>query len=235
MLSITGITVTYGKSPVLREVSLEVRREEAVAILGRNGVGKTTLLRTIMGLHPVIEGHIVFQDFDVTTAPAYRRARLGMAYVPQGRGIFPYLTVEENLKVAFAALYGRSSRANERLLDYAFELFPALYEIRDRKGGNLSGGQQQQLAIARALVTAPRLLLLDEPTEGLQPSIVQQIREALSRIRYESKIGILIVEQRLDFAWIFADRYYVMHKGQIVDSGFTRDRDPGEIEAMLGV
>lgn len=235
MLRVENLTAAYGESPVLWGIHLEVGPGEAVALLGRNGVGKTTFLRTVVGLHPVREGRLLFEDWEVTRLPAYQRARLGIAYVPQGRGILPHLTVEENLKVALAALAGRVHVLAQEIPGYIYELFPALYPLRGRKGGNLSGGQQQQLAIARALVTRPRLLLLDEPTEGLQPSVVEEIREALARIRQELRIGVLLVEQYLDFAWAFAERYYVMQKGRIVAQGRTQEHDPAIVERMLGV
>lgn len=235
MLRVMDLSAAYGTSPVLWGNQLEVAPGEAVALLGRNGVGKTTLLRTLIGLHPTRGGRLIFRERDVTQLPAYQRARLGMAHVPQGRGIFPHLTVEENLRVALAALSGRVHVLAQEIPEYIYDLFPALSSLRERKGGNLSGGQQQQLAIARALVTRPHLLLLDEPTEGLQPSVVEQIREALGRIRHELKVAVLLVEQKLDFAWAFAERYYVMQKGRIVAWGHTQIHDPVIVERMLGV
>jgi urea transport system ATP-binding protein len=207
---------------------------QTASLLGRNGVGKTTLLRTIVGLHPVLDGKIVFQGEDITKVPAFDRARRGIGYVPQGRGIFPYLTVEENLRVAFSAFSKRKTKSESSVPGYIYELFPVLQRLRNRKGGLLSGGEQQQLAIGRALVTRPKLLIFDEPTEGIQPSIVQQIEDAIRRIQTELKVSILLVEH-LDFVWSIADQFYVMRKGRIVDEGSPQKRDPGTVVPLLGV
>lgn len=234
MLTLSGVSAAYGESQVLWDVTLSVGPGEAVTLLGRNGVGKTTLLRSVVGLHPVTEGTVHFVDRDITRLPPYARARLGIAYVPQGRGIFPHLTVEENLRVGLAA-GRRTPGPGGEIPGEVFELFPELREMRHRKGGNLSGGQQQMLALARALVPRPRLLLLDEPTEGIQPSIIWEIEAALTRICREMGVAVLLVEQCLEFAWAFADRYYVMQKGRIVSRGTTHEQDAGGAAALLAV
>jgi len=234
MLRVEKLDAAYGKSQVLWGIDLEVDAGEAAALLGRNGVGKSTLLRSILGLHPLSGGHVFLGTdtaCDVTRLPTHQRVRKGVGYVPQGREIFPHLTVEDNLQVGLAA----GSRSVRAIPDFVYELFPALADMRGRKGGVLSGGQQQQLAIARALVSRPRLLILDEPTEGVQPSIILQIEEALGRIRRELGMAILLVEQYLEFAWGFATRYFVMQKGRIVDRGRTADGDAHAVGRLLGV
>jgi urea transport system ATP-binding protein len=233
MLRVDQLDACYGLSQVLWGIDLAVAPGEAAALLGRNGVGKTTLLRTILGLHPRSAGRVLVggdAPVDVTHLPAHRRARLGVGYVPQGRHIFPHLTVEENLEVGLAA-----APRGARVPDLVYELFPVLGEMRRRSGGVLSGGQQQQLAIGRALVSRPRLLILDEPTEGVQPSIILQIEEALGRIRRELGVAVLLVEQYLEFAWSFATSYFVMQKGRIVDRGRTVDGDAQAVSRLLGV
>ena len=234
MLALEGVGAAYGASPVLSGIGLDVAAGEAVALLGRNGVGKTTLLRTIVGLHPATGGRIAFDEKPIVRLAAHRRARLGIGYVPQGRGIFPQLTVEENLAVGASALAGRTPAG---VADPAplYELFPTLARLRARKGGVLSGGEQQQLALARALLGKPRLLLLDEPAEGIQPSIVQEIEGILGRVRRELGVALLLVEQHLDFAWSIADRYYVMQRGTIVRSGTTSGESPEAIAPLLSV
>lgn len=234
MLALEGVTAAYGMSVVLYDIELQVGAVQTASLLGRNGVGKTTLLRTIVGLHPVLDGKIVFQGEDITKVPAFERARRGIGYVPQGRGIFPHLTVEENLRVAFSAFSNRKMRSENSVPGYVYELFPLLQRLRNRKGGLLSGGEQQQLAIGRALVTRPKLLIFDEPTEGIQPSIVQQIEDAIRTIQTELKVSILLVEH-LDFVWSIANQFYVMRKGRIVDEGSPRTRDPGTVVPLLGV
>lgn len=234
MLELHQVSASYGNSQVLWDVDLLVESGQAVALLGRNGVGKTTLLRTIVGLHPLLSGNIRFGQqavFGKTTA--FERARAGIAYVPQGRGIFPHLTVTENLQMGLPALTGRKSE--KTIPEYVYELFPVLHELAEHKGGNLSGGQQQQLAISRALVTRPSLLILDEPTEGIQPNIVQQIETALTKVRQELGVGVLLVEQYLEFAWSFAEKFFVMQKGRIIESGSTRERSANEVERLLSV
>lgn len=243
MLELHQVSSSYGESRVLWDVDLQVQASEAVALLGRNGVGKTTLLKTIMGLQPIHGGSLHYDQHDITRLPAHQRAKQGIAYVPQGRGIFANLTVTENLEVALAAYLSRPdtdvARRNlqddQNLPTYIFQLFPALEALANVKGGNLSGGQQQQLAIARALVTRPKILLLDEPTEGIQPSIVQQIETALERIRHDLGVAVLLVEQYLDFAWRFAERFYVMQKGSVIEQGHTQDADQAQVSRHLSV
>ena len=233
MLELTKVSAAYGASQVLWDVDLNIQKGEAVALIGRNGVGKTTLLKTIIGVQSLKNGAISFEDKNISSTAAHRRAQLGIAYVPQGRGIFPHLSVEENLQTGLASLKGRSD--SQEIPDYIFELFPVLKDMLHRKGGNLSGGQQQQLAIGRALVTKPSLLLLDEPTEGIQPSIVQQIETALAQVRQEFGVAVLLVEQYLDFAWRFAERYTVMQRGRIIDSGATAQTSKSEVSRFLSV
>jgi urea transport system ATP-binding protein len=233
MLRVDRLEAAYGHSQVLWGIDLVVPPGGAAALLGRNGVGKTTLLRTILGLHPHIAGRVFVgwdAPLDVTHLPAHERARLGVGYVPQGRHIFPHLTVEENLEIGLAA-----APRGARVPDVVYELFPMLGEMRNRKGGVLSGGQQQQLAIGRALAARPCLLILDEPTEGVQPSIIFQIEEALGRIRRELGVAVLLVEQYLEFAWRFATSYFVMQKGRIVQRGRTADGDARAVSQLLGV
>lgn len=235
MLELHKVSASYGKSQVLWDVDLLVESGQAVALLGRNGVGKTTLLRTIVGLHPLLSGNIRFGNQAVFgKTSAFERARSGIAYVPQGRGIFPHLTVTENLQMGLPALSGRK-QSEKTIPDYVYDLFPVLNELSERKGGNLSGGQQQQLAIGRALVTRPRLLILDEPTEGIQPNIVQQIEAALTKVRQELGIGVLLVEQYLEFAWGFAEKFFVMQKGRVIDGGSTKERPAADVERLLSL
>jgi len=234
VLVLEGVCAAYGLSPVLYDIDLRVGAAGTASLLGRNGVGKTTLLRTIVGLHPVLAGKIIFNGEDVTKVKAFERARRGIGYVPQGRGIFPHLTVEENLRVAFSAFASRPAKSDYTVPSYVYELFPVLQKVRSRKGGLLSGGEQQQLAIGRALVTRPKLLIFDEPTEGIQPSIVQQIEEAIRRIQTELKVSILLVEH-LDFVWSIADQFYVMRKGRIVDEGSPEKRDAQSVIPLLSV
>ena len=233
MLRVDGLDAGYGLSQVLWGIDLAVAPGEAAALLGRNGVRKTTLLRTILGLHPRSAGRVLVGDapaVDVTHLPAHRRARLGVGYVPQGRHIFPHLTVEENLFMGLATRPPRSA-----IPPRIFEMFPVLKTMLRRRGGDLSGGQQQQLAIGRALAMQPRLLILDEPTEGVQPSIILQIEEALRRICRELGVAVLLVEQYLELAWSFAASYFVMQKGRIVDRGRTSDGDARAVSRLLSV
>ena len=213
MLTLEHINVSYGDGLVLRDVSLEVPTGKAVCLMGRNGVGKTTLLKSVMGLLPLRGGHMNLDGRVLDAISTDQRARLGIGYVPQGREIFPDLSVLENLRIGLIA----RGRGQAQIPEEIFTLFPALKSMLSRKGGNLSGGQQQQLAIARALVTGPQLLLLDEPTEGIQPSIIQEIEGVISRVK--GSVSILLVEQHLEFARGLADSYYVMEKGSIVASG----------------
>lgn len=233
MLEIERISSAYGASQVLWNIDFSVAPGDSIALLGRNGVGKTTLLKTIIGVQPIKSGKITFNGESMTLAATYKRARQGIGYVPQGRGIFPHLTVAENLMMGLASVTDPS--AKKVIPEYVFELFPVLKEMLGRKGGNLSGGQQQQLAIGRALAARPKLLLLDEPTEGIQPSIVQQIEEALKQVRSELGIAVVLVEQYLDFAWDFAERYLVMQRGRIIAAGHTEYEERGGIAKLLSV
>ena len=215
MLHLHGLNVSYGDSQVLWDVDLQVPEGQIVCLMGRNGVGKTTLLKSIMGLLKPRSGSIDFQGHQLSAWPPDRRARLGIGYVPQGREIFPDMTVLENLHIGLVA-HGASTHA---IPDDIFQLFPALQSMLTRKGGVLSGGQQQQLAFARALITRPSLLLLDEPTEGIQPSIILEIEDVIRRIRATGQVSILLVEQYVDFAQRLADYVYVMEQGAIVLEG----------------
>jgi len=204
-------------------------------VLGRNGVGKTTLMKTIMGQLPVSGGHIYWHGDEVTEMKAHQRSRAGIGFVPQGRHVFPHLTVRENLEVGLSALSRPGFSGPRKVPDMVFELFPKLTQIANRKAGVLSGGEQQQLAIGRALAGQPELLLLDEPTEGIQPNIVQQIEDALLRVRNELGVAILIVEQNLDFAWSFAERFFVMQRGRIVKEGRTASTPPDAVASLIHV
>ena len=221
MLEAKSIDLHYGAAQALRGVSLRAALGEVTCVLGRNGVGKTSLLRALVGQHPVSGGTIEWEDFDITKLKPYERARRGIAYVPQGREIFPLLTVEENLKTGFAPL----RRAERDIPDDVFSLFPVLKDMLHRRGGDLSGGQQQQLAIGRALVMRPRLLLLDEPTEGIQPSIIKDIGRAITYLRSLGEIAIVLVEQYFDFARDLGDRFAVMDRGSVVYSCTKVDMD----------
>lgn len=234
MLHVSNLDVFYGESHILRQVDLKVNPGEIVCLIGRNGVGKTTLLKTIMGLLTPRQGDIHFQNQSLLPLPPYARAKLGIGYVPQGREILPRLTVRENLLLGLAAHPEPSAAQQERALTEAFTLFPALETMQHRLGGNLSGGQQQQLAIARALVSHPRLLLLDEPTEGIQPSIVLEIEAAVRQIVSTRGIGVLLVEQHLHFVKQ-ADFYYAMQKGGIVAAGPTSELTAEIIQRYLSV
>jgi urea transport system ATP-binding protein len=215
MLSLSKISASYDGSRVLRNVDLTVPDRSLVCLMGRNGVGKTTTLKTIIGLVRVDQGSVRLGSEDLTSLKPDQRARAGIGYVPQGRDIFPNLTVWENLKISLVAHGAKADGQVDRVL----ELFPVLKEMLGRKGGVLSGGQQQQLAIARCLLTGPKLLILDEPTEGIQPNIIDQIGETLLKIRKEGKISILLVEQYLDFCLNVADTFYIMDRGAIVAEG----------------
>ena len=230
MLTVRALNQYYGGSHTLRGIDLEVPTGACTAILGRNGVGKTTLLRCLMGELPVRSGAVLFDDEDLTRLPAYERARRGIAYVPQGREIFGRLTVSENLDVGEAAS-GKRGPAPRKELE---ELFPILRTMTGRRGGDLSGGQQQQLAIARALVSRPRVLLLDEPTEGIQPSTIQDIGRALRKL-LEQKMTIVLVEQYLDFAMELAEHCVVLSRGEIVMRGRVSELDPEKVRKHLSV
>ena len=231
MLETQQLNQFYGGSHVLWDVALEVPRGSCTCLIGRNGVGKTTLLKTLMGLLPASSGSIRFGSEELLGASVERRARLGIGYVPQGREIFPLLSVEENLRVGFDAL-----PRNERTIpDRVFELFPVLHEMRGRRGGDLSGGLQQQLAIGRALVLRPKLLILDEPTEGIQPNIISEIGRVLKFLTAEKGMTILLVEQYLDFIREYTDDFYIMNRGEIVASGQTAKLEDETISKYLSV
>ena len=233
MLEIRGLNTYYGESHILRDVDLRVLAGEMVCLIGRNGVGKTTLLKSLIGLLKPRSGEIVFEGNGMERQAPHQRAKSGLGYVPQGREIIPQLTVEENLMLGLEALPGGLAR-NRRIDPFIYELFPILQEFLSRKGGDLSGGQQQQLAIARALLGQPKLLLLDEPTEGIQPNIVQDIEAAVQRIIAEKGIGVLLVEQHLHFVRQ-ADRYYAMQRGGIVASGSTSELSQEVVDRFLSV
>jgi urea transport system ATP-binding protein len=235
LLQLERVAAAYGQSRVLWDIDLDVEQGGAMALIGRNGVGKTTLLRAIMGVQRLTGGRILLDGRDITALQSFERARAGIGFVPQGRHIFPHLTVTENLETGFSALAGRGAGASGGIPDHIYELFPKLKQIAQRKGGFLSGGEQQQLAIGRALVGQPKLLLLDEPTEGIQPSVVQQIEDALRRVRTELGVTIVIVEQYLDFAWSFADHYSVMQRGRIIRQGSTRSESAAEVAHLVNI
>jgi urea transport system ATP-binding protein len=221
---VEGLNQYYGGSHILRDVAFEVPPGKVTALLGRNGVGKTTLLRSLMGLVPIRTGKVLFEKKDLTTAKPNERARAGLGYVPQGREIFPRLTVEENLLMGVP-------RVPERI----FEMFPVLRQMMGRRGGDLSGGQQQQLAIGRALAMRPRLLILDEPTEGIQPSIIKEIERAIRTLAATGEMAILLVEQYYDFARSLADQYLVMERGEILKRGAGADMDKDGVKQLLAV
>ena len=232
-LEIRALNTYYGESHILRDVDLTVNSGEMVCLIGRNGVGKTTLLKSIIGLLKPRSGQINFAEQCLDRQPPYQRARAGVGYVPQGREIIPQLTVEENLLLGLEARPGGMGR-QKRIDPFVYELFPILRDFLARKGGDLSGGQQQQLAIARALMGKPSLLLLDEPTEGIQPNIVQDIEQAVQRIIREQGISVLLVEQHLHFVRQ-ANRYYAMQRGGIVASGPTTELSQDVVEKFLSV
>ena len=229
MLSISNATLHYGAAQALRGVSLEAERGKITCVLGRNGVGKTSLMRAIVGQHALSGGTVAFEGKALDRDTPYERARSGIAFVPQGREIFPLLTVKENLETGFAPL----KRADRHIPEHVFELFPVLKQMLSRRGGDLSGGQQQQLAIGRALVTRPKLLVLDEPTEGIQPSIIKDIGRAIQYLRDTMGLTILLVEQYLDFARGLADRVAIMDRGEIVYSGPATGLDDPDVRKHL--
>ncbi len=231
MLEVKNIVLHYGAAIALREVSLTAVPGEVTCLLGRNGVGKTSLLRAVTGAHPISKGAIIWEGSDISRLPPYERARRGIASVPQGRDIFPLLSVRENLETGFAVL----PRAQRKVSDEIFELFPILKTMLGRRGGDLSGGQQQQLAIARALVMKPRLLVLDEPTEGIQPSIIKDIGRIIALLRSRGTMAILLVEQYFDFAHELASQIVVMDRGDIVLSGRPDELDEADVRRRLSV
>jgi urea transport system ATP-binding protein len=230
MLAVTDLNQYYGGSHILRNLSFEVPAGKVTALLGRNGVGKTTLLKTLMGLVGAATGSVRFGERDLTAAAPYERARAGIGYVPQGREIFPRLTVGENLEMGLAT-QPRGARVPERV----FEMFPVLRQMLHRRGGDLSGGQQQQLAIGRALAMGPRLLILDEPTEGIQPSIIKDIERAIRALAASGEMAILLVEQYYEFARSLADQYLVMERGEIVARGAGAEMDRDGVRQLLAV
>jgi urea transport system ATP-binding protein len=230
MLSIENVSVSLGGSRILRDVSLEVSANRVFCLMGRNGVGKTTTLKSVVGLYKPNSGRVFFDGRDMSRMPPEERARAGIGYVPQGRGIFPHLTVAENLSIGAVAKRKKSKEA----LDRVYSLFPIIKDFLSRKGGMLSGGQQQQLAIGRALLTEPKLLILDEPTEGIQPNIIDQIGEAIKLLRTES-ITILLVEQYLEFCKELADNFAILDRGSVVAQGSVAELTDDVVKLHLTV
>jgi urea transport system ATP-binding protein len=231
MLSVEKVNLHYGASHALKDVEFRAELGAVTCILGRNGVGKTSVLRSIMGLQNISDGRIAFGDVDITKRAAHDRARMGFAIVPQSRDIFGRLTVEENLRTGFSTL----PRGERRVPDHLFDYFPVLKDMLGRRGGDLSGGQQQQLAITRALVTRPKVLLLDEPTEGIQPSIVKLIQRVIETLRARGDMAIVLVEQYFEFAHALADRIVVMDRGVVVMNGRRDDLDAVEMRRHMTV
>ncbi len=229
MLEVNNLDVAYGQSKVISDLSLSTGKSETLAIMGRNGMGKTTLFKSLIGILPTDKGSIKIDGKDVTESPPYQRVNSGIAYVPQGRMIFPTLTVKENIET------GMESVKSKRIPEDIYALFPVLHDMRNRKGGNLSGGQQQQLAIARALVSNPKILLLDEPTEGIQPSIIKDIAKILNEISKLREITIVVSEQVLHFALEIADRILVIDRGQLIYEGSRDEVDTDKISRYLSV
>lgn len=229
MLEVDNLNVFYGESHVVRGVSLRVAAEESVAVMGRNGMGKTTLLKALIGMLPARGGSIRLGGAEMAGLPSHRRVRQGMAFVPQGRMIFPFLSVEENI------LTGAETSGHRSVPAYIYQAFPVLQEMRARKGGNLSGGQQQMLAIARALISDPKVLVLDEPTEGIQPSIIKELARTLNALRKERRFAIVVSEQVLSFALDLADRFLVIDRGRIVHEECRADLDQEKVRSFLTV
>lgn len=230
MLEIENLTACYGESNIIPGLTLSVPDKEIVCLVGRNGVGKSTTLKSIMGLVKTPQGSIKLAGEEIINKKTYERAALGIGYVPQGRDIFPQLTVQENLELGLEVNKGKGIIGEE-----IFELFPIIKEFLHRKGGNLSGGQQQQLAIARALVSHPKLLILDEPTEGIQPSVIEDIASAIEKVNKQLGITVLIVEQYLDFVLGVSNHYYVLDKGEICLSGLTKEADAALIQSKMSI
>lgn len=231
MLSVENIDLHYGASKALHGVNLSAQKGQITSILGRNGVGKTSIARAVTGRHSISSGKILWEDKEIAKASIAERARLGISYVPQGREIFSQLTVLENLKTGYAVLPRKYRKIDEEI----FDLFPVLRKMLHRRGGDLSGGQQQQLAIARALVMKPRLLILDEPTEGIQPSIIKDIHNVISILRQRGEMAILLVEQYFEFARNLADSYIVMDRGNVVVAGNIKEMDEEKVRSYLTV
>ncbi|SDM92709.1 urea transport system ATP-binding protein [Janthinobacterium sp. OK676] len=232
MLEVEQLNQYYGSSHTLRGISLSARKGECLALLGRNGVGKTTLLKCLMGVLPVAQGKVVFQGRDITKLTPHARAKLGIAYVPQGRDIFARLTVEENLLMGMAVKRGRQA---SRIDPHVYELFPVLKEMLQRRGGDLSGGQQQQLAIARALLAEPHLIIFDEPTEGIQPSVIKDIGRVISLLKQRGDMAIVLCEQYFDFARELADEFIVLSRGSVVAGGKAEQMDGEDVKRHLAV
>lgn len=229
MLSVSDLNVFYGESHTIYDASFALGDTDALAVIGRNGVGKTTLLKSVMGILPSRSGAVTLNGTELNNMPSYERVREGLAFVPQGRLIFPYLTVEENI------LTGMTHLAKRQIPEYVYTFFPVLKEMRRRRGGNLSGGQQQMLAIARALVSEPKVLILDEPTEGIQPSIIKELAQSLKKLRQELKFAILVSEQVLSFALEVADKFVVLDRGRVVYENERANVDMDTIKAFLTV
>ena len=228
-LEVAGLHVSYGESRIIEDVSLHIAAKESLALMGRNGMGKTTLIKALIELLPVDSGSIRVANVDVDSLASHKRVEAGLAYVPQGRMIFPYLTVEENL------LAGMETVEEKTVPDFVYDVFPVLKEMRSRRGGNLSGGQQQQLAIARALVSRPQVFLLDEPTEGIQPSIIKDIAKTLNELREELGFALLVAEQALSFALDTADRFLIIERGRIAHEATRENVDEAEIRSYLTI
>lgn len=228
MLKLKNVNSYYGESRVIENLSFDVPKGKIVGLIGRNGVGKSTTLKSIMGIVKTPQGSIEFDGQDIIKKPTYERVKLGIGYVPQGRDIFPQMTVEENIELGLQPLGGKGT-----IPKYLYELFPILPKFAKRKGGDLSGGQQQQLAIARALCAEPKILILDEPTEGIQPSIIQDIGLAIKKVNKMKGITILLVEQYLDFVLENTDYLYVMEKGDIIYSNETSKSDKNEVQKLM--
>ena len=229
MFEVSQLNVAYGESHVIHDISLAVGANESVAVMGRNGMGKTTLLKSLIGLLPTRSGHIRLNGQELTGLPSYKRVKQGLAFVPQGRMVFPFLTVEQNI------MTGAEHSGYRAVPDYLYRFFPVLQEMKHRKGGNLSGGQQQMLAIARALISDPKVLILDEPTEGIQPSIIKELAQTLNVLRKERGFAIVISEQVLSFALDLADRFLVIDHGRIVHDELRAGLDQEKVRSFLTV
>ncbi|MBJ9846590.1 MULTISPECIES: urea ABC transporter ATP-binding subunit UrtE [Citrobacter] len=232
MLQVKELNQYYGGSHILRGVSFEARIGEVTCLLGRNGVGKTTLLKCLMGIIPARSGSVLWQDKNVTHWKPHQRVRAGVAYVPQGRDIFPRLTVEENLLLGLSRFSAPEAR---HVPDDIYALFPVLQEMKHRRGGDLSGGQQQQLAIGRALASRPQLLILDEPTEGIQPSVIKEIGQVISQLAHRGDMAILLVEQFYDFAQQLADKYLLMSRGSIIQRGDGKNMEAEGVRGLVAI
>ena len=229
MFEVSQLNVAYGESHVIHDITLTVGANESVAVMGRNGMGKTTLLKSLIGLLPTRSGHIRLNGQELTGLSSYKRVKQGLAFVPQGRMVFPFLTVEQNI------LTGAEHSGHRTVPDYLYRFFPVLQEMKHRKGGNLSGGQQQMLAIARALISDPKVLILDEPTEGIQPSIIKELAQTLNVLRKERGFAIVISEQVLSFALDLADRFLVIDRGRIVHDELRAGLDQEKVRSFLTV